>query len=130
MVSFPGAMQADEALTRRFRERDKDETGHLVHDVCCASACVPLDVRSTGNAVPRDHVVAPLCIAAPEGGTSVPAPGRADCPQAIKLPGYDHYAPYNDALTQKEGPDAARRAGFPEQATCCYDGLRPAKITR
>ena len=130
MVSFPGAMQPDEARTRSFRERRTDEVGHLVHDVCCYSACVKLEVRASGDAPPADQVVAPLCIAALETASTVPAPGRADCAAAIRLPGYGTFGAFDAARTEQDGLEWARRAGFPKTPVCCYEGLRPKNATR
>lgn len=130
MVSFPGAMGSDPARTLQFRQRGKDEAGQPVDAVCCYSACVQLDVRATADPPPADHNTQPLCIAAGEANSSLPAKGRADCPAAIKLPGYASYGAFNPASTTQDGPQYAARSGFPEAKTCCYDGLAPKRVTR
>jgi hypothetical protein len=130
MVSFPGGMQPDAARTADFRVRRKDDTGHLVHDVCCYSACVPLEVRAGGDPTPAGQTIAPLCIAALDAAASISSSERADCAAAIKLPGYGSYARFNADSTTRDAPETARRSGFPETKMCCYDGLRPIHVTR
>lgn len=96
---------------------------------CCFSRCTPLPAAAESvREVPSGYRAAPVCVDAPQGGTRHPAPGFAECPNALVLgvgPSPFEADPFDAAATERL---RAREADFfADVPRCCYQAIEPAK---
>src|SRR5262249_55801706 len=92
---------------------------------CCYARCTPMGVAAkTTRGVPAGYHEKTQCVDAPQGGTSYPAAGFAECPNALAFgigPTPFEADPFDsDATTNVR----ARKADyFAETPRCCYRTL-------
>src|SRR5262245_14161917 len=122
-------LEFDRLMTLRYREDLNANCGDEGERKgnCCYSRCTQLPVAAkTTRGVPPGYHEKAQCVDAPQGGTSYPAAGFAECPNALAFgigPLPFEADPFDPTTTTFE---RVRKADyFADTPRCCYRTLEP-----